>query len=433
MEHLADSIALVSAIAASTLLNAVLEGSVLAVLVSLGLRLLPDIRPASRFMIWTSVLFAALALHFAPLQNQLHGSASLKDITIRLNARWSVALVSVWGLISLSRLIRLLYSAICIRRLTANAIPVVPEPVCEMLLCANRRPVSMYISTNLDRPSVVGFFQPRIVIPQDVFAKLSSQELEQILIHEMEHIRRGDNWTNLFQKLALALFPLNPALCWIDRHLCTERELACDDCVLDATSCHKVYALCLTNLAEYSLLRRNLSLTLGAWSKKSELGHRVHRILYRSEKSLSRNTGFAVTAMFVAALLGCSISLARVPSIVSFSSYDAIKTSNESAVVADSAVAQTVDHRGQLAPTLVKAIMHEPQVAAPTRHVHQHHAGADIPKSRLRHSISTPNVFVRTSLESQTRLPGLILTVYETTEPTYAAVPIGNGWLVIQL
>jgi beta-lactamase regulating signal transducer with metallopeptidase domain len=28
-------------------------------------------------------------------------------------------------------------------------------------------------------------------------------------MHEMEHLRRADDWTNLLQKLALVFFPLN--------------------------------------------------------------------------------------------------------------------------------------------------------------------------------------------------------------------------------
>ena len=37
-------------------------------------------------------------------------------------------------------------------------------------------------------------------------------------------------------KVALALFPLNPALFWVDRQLSLERELACDAGVVTATA-----------------------------------------------------------------------------------------------------------------------------------------------------------------------------------------------------
>ena len=103
-------------------------------------------------------------------------------------------------------------------------------------------------------------------------------------MHEMEHLRRADDWTNLLQKAGLVLFPLNPVLLWVERRLCAERELACDDRVLLSTGARKAYAICLTRLAEYSMFRRNLSLALGAWERRSELVRRIHRILRRPDK-----------------------------------------------------------------------------------------------------------------------------------------------------
>ena len=58
-------------------------------------------------------------------------------------------------------------------------------------------------------------------------------------MHEMEHLRRGDDWTNLLQKAGLVFFPLNPASFWVERRLCAERELACDDCVLRSSGARK--------------------------------------------------------------------------------------------------------------------------------------------------------------------------------------------------
>ena len=84
---------------------------------------------------------------------------------------------------------------------------------------------------------MIGFFKPRILIPDWLFARLTSGELEQIVLHEAEHLRRRDDWTNLFQKLCLVFFPLNPALMWIEHRLCREREMACDDGVISNYAC----------------------------------------------------------------------------------------------------------------------------------------------------------------------------------------------------
>ena len=109
--------------------------------------------------------------------------------------------------------------------------------------------------------------------------RLTTAEFGQIVLHEVGHLRRGDDWINLLQKLSLVVVPLNPVLIWIERRLCLERELACDDDVLRLTKAPKAYATCLTNLAEQRLGRRAAALSLGAWEKRSELARRVHSIL----------------------------------------------------------------------------------------------------------------------------------------------------------
>src|SRR5262249_46251734 len=151
-----------------------------------------------------------------------------------------------------------LRSAFHLRGVSRRAVPMQTPAEIAPLLRAGRRSAQLCISAEVDRPSVAGFFSPRILLPESLLTKLSGVELEQIVLHEMQHLERGDDWTNLAQKLALALFPLNPALLWIERRLCLERELACDDGVLRITSAQragarKVYATTLANLAEHSL------------------------------------------------------------------------------------------------------------------------------------------------------------------------------------
>jgi beta-lactamase regulating signal transducer with metallopeptidase domain len=66
---------------------------------------------------------------------------------------------------------------------------------------------------------VFGFLHPRILIPPALLERLTSPELQQVVLHEMEHLRRRDDWTNLLQKMGLVLFPLNPVLLWVERRL----------------------------------------------------------------------------------------------------------------------------------------------------------------------------------------------------------------------
>src|SRR5581483_1851572 len=158
-------------------------------------------------------------------------------------------------------------------------------------------------------PSVIGFFKPRILIPDWLFERLTAGELEQIILHEAEHLRRRDDWTNLLQKLCLVIFPLNPAMFWIERRLCREREMACDEAVVRVTRAPRAYAACLTSLAEHGLERRAEALSLGAWHRRPELVHRVHSIL-RGKGGLGPVSARVLLGAVSCALIFGSVELA---------------------------------------------------------------------------------------------------------------------------
>ena len=92
-------------------------------------------------------------------------------------------------------------------------------------------------------------------------------ELNSILIHELAHLERRDDWTNLAQKVLRALLFFHPAVWWVERQLSLEREMACDDVVLSRTANPRAYAECLVTVAERSLMRRGLALAQAAVSK----------------------------------------------------------------------------------------------------------------------------------------------------------------------
>ena len=192
-----------------------------------------------------------------------------------------------------------------------------PLKALRSLLVDGSRRVQLCVSDEVERPSLIGFFSPRVVVPRWLFARLSEMELQQIVMHEMEHLRRRDDWINLVQKVGLAVFPLNPVLVWIERRLCLERELACDAGVIRATGAPKAYATCLTTLAERSLDRQAAALALGAWERRSQLAERVHGIL-RREKMLSPVQAGAVMCVAVVGLVAGAAELSRCPQLISF-------------------------------------------------------------------------------------------------------------------
>ncbi len=183
------------------------------------------------------------------------------------------------------------------------------------------RRAELCVSDEVDRPTVIGFFAPKILIPTWLLEKLTPAELEQIVLHEASHLGRADDWMNLLQKIALVIFPLNPALAWVEQRLCFERELAVDECVLGAfagkSGAATAYASCLVTVAGHRLGRRGLALALGALGRESELGRRVGRILRRGEMMRPTHARLVMGGALML-LLGASVELERCPQLVGF-------------------------------------------------------------------------------------------------------------------
>jgi hypothetical protein len=212
----------VSRLVASSFVSGLWQGMVLAAGVALCLRLVPRIAAAVRFAIWTAVL---VVLAVVPLLHaytlRTGGGMPGGGPVVQLDVRWSFAIAALWLIVSLVRAVKLAMSAVRLHGIWKRAVPV--EGCDAVLLAAGFRGVELCTSKDVDRPSVIGFFSPRILIPEELFARLTTAEFGQIVLHEVGHLRRRDDWINLLQKLSLVLVPLNPVLLWVERRLCLER------------------------------------------------------------------------------------------------------------------------------------------------------------------------------------------------------------------
>jgi beta-lactamase regulating signal transducer with metallopeptidase domain len=321
--------------AAPVAVTALWQGAVVAAGLALCLRLAPRVTAAHRFAAWAAGFSVLVALPFVPALTQFVTSAADSNIEaaslpspaahawlahplIQISERWSLAIAALWVLMALARAIDLAIHTARLRRLWKTATPIAATTrQAGFVLCTTRE---------LDRPSVIGFFAPRILIPEWLMERLSPQELDQVVLHEAEHLRRRDDWTNLLQKLCLMVFPLNPALAFIERRLCGEREMACDEGVVRRTQAPRAYAACLAGLAErhmehraeaLGLGARAKALTLSAFERRPELARRVHSILVRRSVINPMMSRALVGAVGCALAVG-ALALARCPQLVAF-------------------------------------------------------------------------------------------------------------------
>jgi beta-lactamase regulating signal transducer with metallopeptidase domain len=318
---------------AELLIASIWQGLLLTTVAWAALRLASGLRASTRFTLWMIVfLLVALLPAFAIARGLFGADAGMassgpQTFSLHLNVAWALVLELVWAFASLFSLGRLFLSSRQMRALLQNSVPVAFDSLDEEIRAAvtrsDKRPVEIRLSDAVDAPSVIGFFHPAVVVPRSLWNELAANDMKQIILHEMAHLERGDDWTNLLQKLLRAISPLNPALVWAERHLCLEREQACDDAVLDAAGNPRAYATCLTKLAENKLMRQVTSLAPGFWQRHSELTDRVENILHR-RRNLAPMFSRGLVAVGLVASLSGVLALQRCPGLVSFAANEPV-------------------------------------------------------------------------------------------------------------
>jgi beta-lactamase regulating signal transducer with metallopeptidase domain len=227
-----------------------------------------------------------------------------------------VIFMSVCLVLSALRLLMLLRRLHQIRKLKRQSFPA-SEAINELfqdLVTRFRTGRNVALKTLPTVPSsfVLGFLHPVILLPTE---QMDLSEAEQILRHELAHVRRRDDWANLLQHFILAAFPFHPAVWWISRRLSLEREIACDDYVLQSSAHPHAYALLLANLAA-RMQRCPPLLAPGASNNKTQLQQRIDMILNTRRNTSPRLAATWLTFMASTAALFAVIAICLAPRIV---------------------------------------------------------------------------------------------------------------------
>jgi hypothetical protein len=236
---------------------------------------------------------------------------------------WSLYLFGAWGMIAAFGLVRVAVGLWHLRSIRKKCAPVdlaSLDPAVAQTLCEFRavRPVELCSSDDLRVPTAIGFFKPAVVLPKWALTELSPAELHAVLLHELAHLHRWDDWTNLAQKFLRAVFFFHPAVWFVESRLSLEREMACDDLVLSHTANPREYAECLVSLAEKNFLQRGIALAQAAVGRMRQTSLRVLQILdARRSKTVSiwKPAPWVVAGFSIACLAGAE----HAPRLVAFS------------------------------------------------------------------------------------------------------------------
>jgi len=297
------------------------QGALLALGVSLFLRVF-RFNATTRYVVWSGTLLAIMALpiiagrYTPPVETpDLSAPSSfaesvlvalvppssaataiapppIESFELELPAGWSSYVLKVWIFVSLILLLRLARASVSLRRLKQSASAADAESIERLRKLEEAggagRTVSLLVSPRVGAPMALGWRTPAILLPVALTKQLTRAELDQVLLHELAHLRRWDDWTKLAQRLAEAIFFFHPAIYWIARNLNLEREVACDDWVVVHTGRTKPYALCLTRLVETARGYRHPALASGALKSGKQLSWRIEMLLNKDRDASPR-------------------------------------------------------------------------------------------------------------------------------------------------
>src|SRR4029077_8420613 len=176
------------------------EGMIIALLAWLLLRAIGPRNSGTRVAVWFAALLGIAAL---PLFGNwaASGSELAKRSEITMPGSWALYIFAGWLLVALAGLFRVGIGFWHLRRLRKSCVPIdvgALDPAVQKTLAKFDAPraVELCVSDQLRVPTAIGFTKPLVVIPSWTMQELSGAELNPILLHELAHLRRRDDWTN---------------------------------------------------------------------------------------------------------------------------------------------------------------------------------------------------------------------------------------------
>jgi beta-lactamase regulating signal transducer with metallopeptidase domain len=263
--------------------------------------------PGRRFVVWLSFLYTTAA-YWLWLANGVWASGhptgptfpALVETTsstvgsLQIPGSWAFPLGAALRLMGIAYLLVLIYMlAAHIKRhrqlkwilgFTSQPPGEIAEafrPLADRLHVGRSR---LLVLSGATSPATFGWIRPTIVLP-DVCLEQDRSELEDILRHELHHVRRWDFVWNGLAVACRALVFFHPAAWYAVRRMQFDRELACDlAAVSDSPKGKAKYAECLIHFARLNSTQDSRNWGIDFAASSEHLKARVRSILAESTK-----------------------------------------------------------------------------------------------------------------------------------------------------
>ena len=176
---------------------------------------------------------------------------------------------------------------------------------------AVRRPIQVLLDDAADGPMTCGIVRPAVILPRDA-RQWAMEDLRRAIVHELEHVRRGDWLTLCLARFVCAVYWFHPLVWMLWRQLRLEAERACDDAVLRSED-PETYADQLVTLAERLVSNRAQSAL--AMADRDDLSARVSAVLDGRQPRGRAGSIWVAGAAIAAALLITAIAPLRAVAI----------------------------------------------------------------------------------------------------------------------
>lgn len=334
-------------------IDALVKASVVLTIAAVAAAALRRASAASRHLVWTCALLAALALpvvsiavprwqlpilllestpaemSYSPAgagaaegaadppavdraapRNAAAPVPSASPRSLRLHLSWSATVAAVWALGVVAVLGRLAGGVLAVRLLSRKTrspqgapwLPLARQLASELRVARvkfRRSPGSM--------PMTWGILRPVVVLPSAADA-WPAERLRIALLHELAHVKRADCLTHMLAQAACALYWMHPLVWVAARRARAERERACDDFVLAYGTSGPDYAdelLEIARLAPAPPFAATAATASLAMARRSQLEGRLMAILDPSvpRTGVSRLRTISATAIALVVLM----------------------------------------------------------------------------------------------------------------------------------
>lgn len=130
-------------------------------------------------------------------------------------------------------------------------------------------------------PAVLGVFKPLLLLPEGVPSKLGDNDIRNIILHELTHLKHNDLLADWIIGLTLTLHWFNPVIWHAIKMMRSDREMACDEYVLSHLKDEEIkrYGQTILNVLDIYARPKAVPGLVAMVESKKEFKRRLERII----------------------------------------------------------------------------------------------------------------------------------------------------------